>query len=328
LSSATVNGPGSFTNAAGRTIVMTNGVMNAPLDNQGFLTLRGGPAFNGAVTTGTSSTLRIEGDAFFSSAHGSFLNGFTNNGTIELVAINSAGITSQLTVSNGTLVNAPGATIDVVAGAGGERFLNAALENHGSVKVNQALTLNRASALHSNRGTIDVTGGDLIVSQSGGNPSLVNTTPGFISIAAGRTLKITSGNVTNDAGAKIGGSGTFDVRAPATFSNGGDLFPGTSPGILTVAGDPQLTTTAILHIEVGGPAVGTDYDQLVASGNAALAGTLDVKTINGFNPAGSGLTFTVMFATTLGGTRFEIANVPLGCNQPTYTPTAVQIFCP
>jgi hypothetical protein len=328
LSNTTVNGPATLSNAAGRTLVLTSGVMNAPFDNQGALTIRGGAAINGAVTTGTASLVRVEGDAFFSSANATFLNGFTNKGLIELTAINGTGTPAQLTVTNGALVNAAGGTIDVSAGSGGSRTLNVLLDNQGTFKVNQPVTVNRSNALHTNRGTIDVIGGDLTINQSGGNPAFNNTAPGVIGIAAGRTLKITAGNVTNDVGAKILGSGTLDVSTPAAFSSAGDLAPGpvAAAGILTVAGNPVLTASAALAIKLGGPTEGTEYDQLRITGDAVLAGVLNVTTINGFNPAGQ--TFTILRSgSNGGGTRFGLANLPPGCSQPVYTPTQVQFSC-
>jgi hypothetical protein len=200
------------------------------------------------------------------------------------------------------------------------------LDNQGLVKVNQPVTISRFNALHVNRGTIDVTGGDVTITQSGANPGFINSAPGTVGIAAGRTLKITAGNVTNEVGAQIVGSGTFDVSAPVTFSSPGELAPGTPAGILTVLGNAQLAAASTLTIELGGPTEGTEYDQLRISGDVLLAGVLNVTTINGFNPAG--LTFIILRSgSNGGGTRFGVANLPPGCSQPAYTPTQVQFTC-
>ena len=39
-----------------------------------------------------------------------------------------------------------------------------------------------------------------------------------------------------------------------------------------------------LNIEIGGTTAGTDYDQLVVTGQATLDGTLNVRLVNGFMP--------------------------------------------
>jgi fibronectin-binding autotransporter adhesin len=326
LTNSTVNGTITFTNAVGKSLVMTGGTLNVAFANNGLLKLRGTSAVKGVLTTFPGSTLQVEGDAFFSSAFATIDQGFVNNGTIELTAVNGGGAPAQLSVTNGTLANAAGATIAIEPGSGGSRALNAMLDNQGLVKVNQPVTISRFNALHVNSGTIDVTGGDLTITQSGGNPGFINSAPGTVGIAAGRTLKITAGNVTNEVGAQIVGSGTFDVSAPVTFSSPGELAPGTSAGILTVLGNAQLTAASTLTIELGGPTEGTEYDQLRISGDVLLAGVLNVTTINGFNPAG--LTFIILRSgSNGGGTRFGVANLPPGCSQPAYTPTQVQFTC-
>src|SRR5438045_9313206 len=60
-SNSTFNGPGALINAAGKTLTLTNGTINAPVTNQGLLTVTGTVAVNGALTTAPGSTLRVEG---------------------------------------------------------------------------------------------------------------------------------------------------------------------------------------------------------------------------------------------------------------------------
>lgn len=70
------------------------------------------------------------------------------------------------------------------------------------------------------------------------------------------------------------------------MANGGVTSPGGSPGILTLGPgkDYQQGAGGILRIELGGHNPGTQYDQLVVGGNASLTGTLDLTSINGFDP--------------------------------------------
>jgi len=122
---------------------------------------------------------------------------------------------------------------------------------------------------------------------------------------------------------KIVGSGTFDVRVPARYTNDGELSPGKSPGILTVAGDPTLSPTSTLTIELGQKPTDPS-DRLDVTGNATLDGTLGVSSLAG-SSAG---TFTVMTFKASTGQFARVSPLPANCNiQPIYTPTSVQIVC-
>src|SRR4029079_2905167 len=75
-----------------------------------------------------------------------------------------------------------------VSGPDGSGAINAQLNNLGILQVNRPLTIDKASAAHTNSGTINVNGGNLTVSQSGTTPSF--STSGTITIGNGRTLTI------------------------------------------------------------------------------------------------------------------------------------------
>src|SRR5262249_40000041 len=64
LSSATLNGPGTLSNAAGRTLTLTSSTINAALVNQGAIVIRAGDSINGSFTTTADSTLTVQGDGF------------------------------------------------------------------------------------------------------------------------------------------------------------------------------------------------------------------------------------------------------------------------
>ncbi|HXV85301.1 MAG TPA: hypothetical protein VD793_01310, partial [Gemmatimonadales bacterium] len=248
-------------------------------------------------------------------------NGFTNVGAIELSSVN-AGYAATLTVTNGTLVNGPTGTITTLVGAGGGRALNVALDNQGLVTLNAALTINRASSVHTNSGTIDLVGGNLTVTQSGTTPSFTNS--GTIIIPATRTFASGAGVFTNGVSGVVQGAGTFNATG-TTFSDGGTFSPGGTPtaGALTFTGAYVQAAAGTLSIELGGTTPGTGYDQLAISGGATLGGTLNVTLINAFVPAG--FTFNIL---TYTGTPvdFTTKNLPPGC---TGTPLAgqYQISC-
>ena len=93
-------------------------------------------------------------------------SGTNRKGTIDLTATvaNACGLTVH-----GALINDAGATI-TVGGTAGARTLTAQLDNLGTLNVGLPLTINRGSADHRNLGTINVTGGDLTLAQSGTTP--------------------------------------------------------------------------------------------------------------------------------------------------------------
>ena len=106
------------------------------------------------------------------------------------------------------------------------------------------------------------------------------TNNGVSQISSGKTLTV-SGGAENTAGSNLQGAGTLNVSG-TTFTNRGDVNPGTSPGILSITGDYVQDSTGALNIEIGGLVAGTDFDQLDISGTATLAGTLNVSLISSF----------------------------------------------
>ena len=78
-----------LTNAVGRTLVAQSSTIAAALVNEGLLRLRAGNTISGALTTTSTSTLRLEGDGTCCAATATVSNGFTNNGLIELTAVNA-----------------------------------------------------------------------------------------------------------------------------------------------------------------------------------------------------------------------------------------------
>ncbi len=126
-------------------------------------------------------------------------------------------------------------------------------------------------------------------------------------LGAGKTLSASGaaqvdGKFTNQG--TVNGPGTAgqfltftdDVDGPGGYT-GNVLFsdgfsPGSSPAAVSLQ-NFALDASSTLTIELGGMAAGTQYDQLNATGTAILAGTIDVKLINGFQPV-LGNQFTVL----------------------------------
>jgi hypothetical protein len=302
MSATTVNGPGVLTNATGKTLVLGGCTINADLVNQGTLVGHNGTDINGTFTSVASSDLKVEG------ANGAsiltFANGFTNNATIEITSF-AIGYSSALNVTNGTLVNDVGKSISAEPGAGGARTLGAQLDNRGTLTVDAPLTINKSSADHLNSGTIDVSGADLTLSQSLTTPTFSSS--GTITIGATRTFTASGGTFTNAPGGILEGNGTLDISG-TTFTNTGDINPGTSPGILSITGSPMQSAPGAMNFELGGSTPGIDQDQLAVSGTANLGGAINATLVNGFTPT-VGDSFVVMTTGTTAG-LFDTQNLP------------------
>src|SRR5512143_2777461 len=267
LTNSTVNGPGTLTNAAGKNLFVQGGVLNTALINQNLVTLRGSVTINDTIITAPSSTLRIEGDAACCAAFVRVDSAFTNNGTIELTAVNGAGTTASLTVDSGIVVNA--GTIDVLPGNGGARALNVSLNNQGTMIVSQALTMNKsaASVVNASTGAIQLAGGDLTVTLSGFRPAISNF--GTINVGTNKMVVSGTGGFTNQSAGTLMGPGTLDVATPnISFITNGKTIVGAAPGmgILTFLGTYTVGPTASIEVELGQgtPTPGVTFDQFRA----------------------------------------------------------------
>jgi autotransporter-associated beta strand protein len=112
---------------------------------------------------------------------------------------------------------------------------------------------------------------------------------------------------------------TDAVLSPGTLAA---TFPGglvTGPGVLTVFGDVSFDSISSLNIDLSGVTVGTQYDQLIASG-LSLGGAALNLSLGAFVPTGSE-TFTIVnntggaavsgeFAGLAQGAQVDLAGVP------------------
>ncbi|MGH9262049.1 MAG: autotransporter outer membrane beta-barrel domain-containing protein, partial [Acidimicrobiales bacterium] len=203
----------------------------------------------------------------------------------------------------------------------GSRDLFAQLDNRGTMTVAHPLAINKATAQHQNTGLIGVTGGNLTLTQSGTGPSFTNGSGGVIDVGAGQILKVTGGTVLHQTGAVLQGRGTVDVAGSA-LTVAGQVRPGSSPGVLTVAGNYPVLTSAVTSIELGGLVAGAEYDRLTVTGTASVSGRLDVILIGAFAPR-TGDVFLIVTAGSLGG-AFAIGSLPPGA-QVSYGTTGVEI---
>ncbi len=85
-------------------------------------------------------------------------------------------------------------------------------------------------------------------------------------------------DVTVGASGVLGGDGVV----AGNVINSGVVSPGDAPGVLTIKNDYAQASSAVLNIELGGTAPGTEYSQLIVDGAATLLGKLDLTLVGGF----------------------------------------------
>jgi hypothetical protein len=140
-------------------------------------------------------------------------------------------------------------------------------------------------------------------------------------------MRVVSGGVAfqravNNTG-RVEGTSTVDFQT-ASLTNTGTFAPGVSPGILTYSGNYSNSN---LEIELTGNTVGTDYDQLTVSGQAALGGTLEVLLLDSFVPA-NGNEYQILTASNVTGTFDTVVFPDLGADTEMiveYGPTEVRL---
>ncbi|HKI36899.1 MAG TPA: autotransporter-associated beta strand repeat-containing protein [Gemmataceae bacterium] len=147
--------------------------------------------------------------------------------------------------------------------------------------------------------------------------TVINAGTLLLAKAAGVSA-ITGAGVTIDAAATLAGSGTID----ANVTNYGLVSPGGAgaTGTLTINGNYTQMGSGNLDI---GLASTTAIDQLMISGLATLAGTLNVSLLNGFVPK-SGDSFEIMTYGSYSG-KFGTVNFPNSGDGIVYGPHGVTI---
>ena len=219
------------------------------------------------------------------------LNNLTvnNAGRINL-SPGTAGDSLQLT--NGTMINNSG-TFDL---------LTFEIDIIGNGTINNSGTLEKSSS-----GTSAIS-----------NTISYTNTGGTVNLQAG-ILSLGGNTLTLDAASTLMGTGTFS----GNVNNSGTITPGTSPGILNIAGNLILNPSSILDIELAGTSVGTEYDRLAVTGTATLDGTLSVTEIDGFFTSVSDQ-FDVMTYASKTGT-FATVNNSFGDTYTTPVEQATQV---
>lgn len=274
----TVNGPATTTATA--RITLAGGTLNGSglLTLDGVLEARGASSIGLPLAVTGTGTLRAIGSSGGAGVL-TLANGFTNSGKLELTN-DVAGANATLNVTSGSLVVAFGAQLRSLAGAGGgTRTLGASLNNQGTLDLSHPLSIAKSGAAHLNSGTINVSGGDLTVTQSGASPSF--GTSGTITIGAGRTLTVSGGAFDQTAGGITGATGTLALgTVAATFTSAlSTANLGLSPTNCTLDG-AALTNASGKTLTLTGDIVNmtvTNAGTLVAHGSNSFTGGLTTQ---------------------------------------------------
>ena len=103
-------------------------------------------------------------------------------------------------------------------------------------------------------------------------------------------------------GGNLEGTGTVNGNV---VNDGGTVAPGFSPGRLAIGGNYTQEADGTLVLEIGGTGAG-EYDQIAASGNVFLDGTLELVFIDGFLPQTDDLFTDLITGSSIDG---DFANV-------------------
>lgn len=148
---------------------------------------------------------------------------------------------------------------------------------------------------------------DLQVTPDGPQTGGLNRIDEAISLAtSGGTVRIPTGTYTGDVDSSQPGESVV-------------LVPGSSPGTVTIVGNWTLDSDDTVAIEINGTTPGTDYDQFLVSGGAALGSA--TLTVSGSYVPQAGDSFTIVDAASVSGVfvtaPFTLNGVPLEADYST-----------
>ncbi len=263
----------------------------------GFLSLQDSGS---SVTLSGSAILGDSGSGYLSMGTGGQLI-FPAGSTVNLILGNAKGSFGQVYLSGADFTdNAP-----ILIGKSGAGTFDATL---GSAVQMPGFTAPYASGAQA---TIMVDQSDWVNTYNIYLGTLVaSDPPSTLVVQNGGTMRVgqrmtifQSGSATIDATSMMAvGSGAFGpagsvrvstggilsgygrVNGKVIVGAGGEIFPGNSPGLLTVGGTYEQDAGSTYSAEIGGTTVGSGYDQISVTGAATLGGTLRVRLVNGFTP--------------------------------------------
>jgi hypothetical protein len=276
---------GNSTKSLGRTLV-----------NSGTINWTGGPINGGVINNMSGATFNDQDGPSLNPGSGATFNNsgtfvkagnsqtnvfwlFNNPGATEIEAgtLSLTGGVSQLSLLPGSSFAINGGTWHVFDGAslslpgiGVNPII--ILQQAASVQLSGPTSaFNQLGQLATNNGTFQIDSGRNFTTAGdfGNNGTLI--------VGAGSTFTVPAGNTLTNTGL-IQGAGTI----AANVQSSGSLSPGMSPGALTFSGGLTLQNGSQSIFELAGPQPGVGYDHIAVNGNLALAGSLHVSFVGGF----------------------------------------------
>ena len=200
----------------------------------------------------------------------------------------------------GLLTNTPRGTFAI---SGGRNFTSSGtFTNQGSIKVGKGSTFTvPAGGTYMQTKGQTVVDGKLTVATT--DDLLISTDPD--SEPASGTIKIAKGSVFGNGG-----------NLAANVLSGGTITPAdlpTSTGKLKITGNYNQVSAGALNANITGANSG-QFNVLSVSGNASLAGTLNIKLLNNFVPL-IGATFQILTARRVEGTFANVTGTAINSDE-------------
>lgn len=158
-----------------------------------------------------------------------------------------------------------------------------------------------------NSGIVEVRSGELDFYGASGQTRQIQT--GGRTILNGGNITLTQGAIYTIQGGLLTGTGTIGGNVVNT---GGAVEPGLSIGTLHIDGNYTQGESAALTVEIGGGPTCTTLDQLHIAGTATLNGTLNVRLIDGCQPALDDTFVVLTSSEPLSGSFTQITGQSLG----------------
>ncbi len=273
--------------------------------------------FQGTQALGGTGSIAFGPDEFIDQ-YGDMVNNY--------VAIDSTGTTaSTLTIGPSVTVGGQSGIVASVGTSGGD------ILNTGTIASSKSILIEVTN--FDNEGTVEASAGSqLDFNIAPTNLSAGTLTGGTWSIGPDSTLDLDGRTVTtNDATIILDGpgasfiamtqlatnaaGGSLELLDGASFKTAGNLDnAGTiqlSPGTLTAKGTFTQESTGALDIGVGGLAAGSQFGQLAVTGQASLAGDLNISVLDGYSPA-LGTGYGVMTFPAMTGNFAVVTGLNLG----------------
>jgi hypothetical protein len=314
------------------TLTVSGGTLTGP----GALTVTASFTWTGGTLAGRGTTTLTAASTATLSAGGGTLalwRGLTSAGTVTWVG---AGILQFLGgagwTNSGTFQAQPNGAAQNVTGAGIFRNTGTFVESSaGSTSFAAGVTFYNPGVVQLNAGTLSLGTGTStgtvtaalgavlrLASYTLAAGSLVNGQGSVVFAGGASTLGGTvsaSGGVRIESGAAVRAAG---ATVNASLTNAGAPSVGLgAAGALTVNGDYSQTSTGSLNVVIGGLTAKSQYSQLQVSGQATLAGTVNVTFVNGFTPA-PGNAFALLTCGSRSGTFATVRGTTL---RPQYDAT-------